>query len=381
MTGLPSDTVRYTSLDGLRGVAALVVLLHHLSMTIPSIALTYYPSATLLPVGSPVWWLTNTPLKVLTAGTEGVLVFFVLSGFVLALAPLRNESFDWVGYYPQRVARLYLPTLAALVLAAVLALLPRDGSAFSGPFLHGLADAQLGWGSLLKDASILFGSPFLVNPPMWSLVWEVWFSLLLPAFIAIALLVRQWWIAVLLGITLPVLGFLLGQDWLFYLPVFLVGVGLARGRAQLGLVADRIAALRWGSALWAVLLVAGILALICGWLWRGANLRSDGDAAVQFPISILGAALITVVCAYSPLAKRFLTLAPVAWLGRISFSLYLVHLPIVLAVAYLVGEGGWPLTVAIALPGSLAVAYLFYRWVERPSHLLAKRLPRMPRMR
>lgn len=370
----PAHAPRFASLDGLRGVAALIVVLHHLSMTVPSIALTYYPAASTLPAGSLLWWLSNTPLKLLTAGTEGVLVFFVLSGFVLGLTPLRDRDFDWIGYYPRRIVRLYLPTLAALALACVVALVPRDASAFSGPFLHGLADVELSFGGIVRDATILFGSPFLINPPMWSLVWEVWFSLLLPAFLAIALLLKRWWLTVAVGIALTALGAGTGQEWLSYLPIFLVGVGLAQGVDTLRALAawvDRRAA---ANAIWGVLFLVGVLALLAGWLWRGGHLRTESDAVIQLPLGVLGAAAITVVCMFSPGARRVLTWTPVAWLGRISFSLYLVHLPVILGTAYLLGEHRWPITVAIALPVSLGLAQLFYVAVEKPSHRLSRSL-------
>ncbi|MDA4895261.1 acyltransferase family protein, partial [Streptomyces sp. MS2A] len=105
---------RITGLDGLRGVAALVVLLYHASLVAR-------------PWLDPAAWttLTETPLKLLLAGTESVLIFFVLSGIVVALPALRG-GFDWARYYPARLLRLYVPVAAALLFAAALiVLLPR----------------------------------------------------------------------------------------------------------------------------------------------------------------------------------------------------------------------------------------------------------------
>ncbi len=75
---------RYRSLDGLRGVAALVVVVHHCLLTSIVLAATYRG-------GTTSGWglselLTRTPLHLLWDGTGMVLVFFVLSGFVLTLA-------------------------------------------------------------------------------------------------------------------------------------------------------------------------------------------------------------------------------------------------------------------------------------------------------
>ncbi len=89
----PAPTGRWKGLDGLRGLAAIVVVLHHSLLTSPSLALAYFggPKA---PVGSPSWLLTYTPLHLVWAGPEAVLVFFVLSGFVLTLPVLTSPAND-----------------------------------------------------------------------------------------------------------------------------------------------------------------------------------------------------------------------------------------------------------------------------------------------
>jgi peptidoglycan/LPS O-acetylase OafA/YrhL len=64
-------------------------------------------------------------------------------------------------------------------------------------------------------------------------------------------------------------------------------------------------------------------------------------------------------------------------LGRRSFSLYLVHEPIVVSVALLLGgRAPAPVTLAIALPFALAAAALFFRVVESPSHRFARAVSR-----
>jgi peptidoglycan/LPS O-acetylase OafA/YrhL len=62
----------------------------------------------------------------------------------------------------------------------------------------------------------------------------------------------------------------------------------------------------------------------------------------------------------------------VQWLGRVSFSLYLVHEPIVVSVALLLPpQLAWAVPL-ISVPIALVVGFLFSKWVERPGHALAK---------
>lgn len=76
------------SFDGLRGVAAVVVLIHHSLLTVPSLASAYYPTTVTAIAWSKSWLITYTPLHLIWAGTEAVCLFFILSGFVLTLPTL-----------------------------------------------------------------------------------------------------------------------------------------------------------------------------------------------------------------------------------------------------------------------------------------------------
>src|SRR3954470_23660048 len=104
---------RLPSLDGLRGLAALVVVVHHCALTVPALAAQMFGPDN----SSPAWWLAWTPAYLLWAGREAVLVFFVLSGFVLSLPRLSGgKSGRWASYYRKRMVRLYVPVVAAVAL-------------------------------------------------------------------------------------------------------------------------------------------------------------------------------------------------------------------------------------------------------------------------
>src|SRR5918911_5535391 len=98
MTDAGRDHSRNAALDGLRGVAALVVVGGHLVMaSAPALALAVDTRTT--PVDSTLGRaFLVTPLHVLWGGNEAVIVFFVLSGFVLALPQARGRPFSARSY-------------------------------------------------------------------------------------------------------------------------------------------------------------------------------------------------------------------------------------------------------------------------------------------
>ncbi len=388
-------------LDALRGVAAVIVLVHHVSMTAPSVSAAYTSSADVA-VFSPAWWVTLSPLKILFAGPEFVLVFFVLSGFVLVLTPLRRwpwtrpgtpdtasptstveadspgppapaPGYDWLAYYPRRIVRLAIPVVVSVGLAAAwILLVPRTGA--GGAWMAKQGSPDLGIGNLLREASILgfTGRPD-VNPPLWSLAWEMWFSLLLPIGVIFAVATRRWtpaWVAVLLATSTA--GYLLGVEPLMYLPAFGLGALLAANHGSLLAWSTRLAARRGGTLAWAAIAVLGPVLLIAYWLLRPALTEPWNSVALS--LRVPGAVLVVATVALWPPVQRMLGGRLLAWLGTISFSLYLVHFPIVVTFAQLFGPEHWWWGALVSVPLSLVLAQLMYRWVELPAQTLAGRV-------
>ena len=96
---MPGREKRVLSLDGLRGLGALMVFLLHVDIMVKPFG-----------GGGPSFF----------PGSASVMVFFILSGIVLSLVPFKhmgNGGYDWLGYYPRRVVRLCGPLFAAIALA------------------------------------------------------------------------------------------------------------------------------------------------------------------------------------------------------------------------------------------------------------------------
>ena len=351
---------RYSALDGLRGIAALVVVVHHVLLLSPSLAGAYRGER----VEGWEAWLTYTPLHLVWAGGEAVLVFFVLSGFVLALPAAQGRPLAWRAYYPQRLLRLYVPVFAAVVLALPQAMLLRPSEGASGSWWW-LAHADSGGlRDAAQDATLVFGTHWL-NSALWSLQWEVVFSLALPIFL---LLLRARW-SLIVGAALFALlaaGTLTGRDSLKFLPMFALGVLLCRHRDRLSLIAKRHGI---------VLLAVGAALLLTPWYEAGtaAGFPFFGSAAA-LGLKYIGALMVVVSFIAGPVARLTQSQRQVQWLGRRSFSLYLVHEPLAVSAAFLTGSQAPWLLLLIAVPVSLVVAEVFGQLVEGPSHRLSRRV-------
>lgn len=355
---------RLTALDGLRGVAALAVVLYHGS----KIAAPVLDGS----AGTAFRTLQDSPAKLAFAGTEAVLVFFALSGLVVAL-PAFRPGFSWRAYFPSRLIRLYVPVWAALLLAAGLVLLvPRPSATVTdGSWLQTATVHQVTWQQLLSEAT-LWPPVYKLDNVLWSLRWEVAFSLALPAFVWLAIALRRWALpAALVAVGLSIAGRLAGIDALVYLPVFFAGT----------LVASRIEDVRaWGGRrsrrFWELAGVASCATLIVGWLGRPLAHPDTLGGHLLWGFAAAGAVGLVVTAVGSDAASRLLSRRPVEWLGRVSFSLYLVHVPVLMTLAYLWGEAAWPVVLLVGIPASLVLAEVFTRLVEKPSHRLALRVRR-----
>jgi peptidoglycan/LPS O-acetylase OafA/YrhL len=367
---------RLGSLDGLRGVAALVVVFHHLSLVSPLFADLYLSPEYQEPaIGSGTWWLTATPLQALLAGQEAVVVFFVLSGLVVALPAVSREGFDWMAYYPRRVVRLYLPAVASVLLAAALILIhPQWQSNVTSLWTALYSRETTTWELVVNNFDLLFGDNSL-NNPLWSLRWEVLFSLALPLFVLLAFaLRRRIWLAAVVAWALSWLGLHLNNDCIRFLPVFFLGTLVAVRLPDLLAWASRNSGSRRWSAAWAAATAGAVVLLSLSWIVRSAS--PDNADLIDWAKSLTGpAALVLVMSAavWRP-ARAALTVAPARWLGRISFSLYLVHVPVILTVANILGHRSILATVVVSFAVSLGLAELFSRFVEQPAHRLARRV-------
>ena len=337
----PSSAAEFRpDIEGLRGIAILLVLLFH--------------------AGLP--W---TP-----GGFVGVDVFFVISGFLIT-GKLWRESQQPGGlnitrFYAWRIRRLLPAALVAIAVITVFGLLlaaPLDRSELAADgAASALSLANMRFiGSVDYFAATTSPSPFL---HFWSLSVEEQFYLVWPALIVLLTWrggsSRRLIVALLIGVvasfalsiwltdTSPARAFYLLPTRVWQLGVggllALVGVmGTSRGAGALawaGLAAVAVA----GVALTAEMPYPGLAALLPT---AGAVALLYGGAAPSGPVRLLAA-------------------APLRFLGKISYSLYLWHWPLLVLPLMFLERALTGVEIVVAVAAAIGVSWLSWRFVEQP---------------
>jgi peptidoglycan/LPS O-acetylase OafA/YrhL len=359
--------MRIKSLDGIRGLAAFVVMLSHLADTAPAFFQPHPPFTSIEFWTSPFAVLKYTPLRILVAGRAAVLIFFVLSGFVLYLSVRQGNSYG--SYLTRRATRIYLPFAFSIFFAAILYTIadPKVVASLSDwvNFQNWTDAPTLAY---LASNLLMSGVPEFptLNSPSWSLVHEMRISIIFP--LLVILLGYHYWgtIAVATIVSASALAFPFADPIAYtielsigYVCFFVAGAALAmRAREVVGTIKS--------LPNWLVMLL---------WLLAGTLLISPMNYNLNSLAPGLGAVLLISLCISSQIASRFLESGIAMWLGRISYSLYLIHVPIILAVLHL-GAGQLPLPVLwmIAVGISLPLAEICNRTIEQPAIRLGRKL-------
>jgi peptidoglycan/LPS O-acetylase OafA/YrhL len=362
---------RLVFLDGIRALGSLYVVFHHCCQIYqdPNVLprYGYYPF---------IPWLLRG---------RSVAVFMVLSGFCLMLPVAKSTAGTlrdgfW-GYLRRRGRRILPPYYVSVALTlALIALVPGMNRA-SGEF-WGRALPVFTRGNLLSHALLLQSlSPawnYRINPPLWTLgtEWALYFIfplVLLPIWRRFGLVTL-----VLAGI---VIGFmphaLLGKtawhfDWACPWFIGLFAIGMAGAVLQVGpnLSKNAVTLRRLAAGPWAAAILAAGFAVL--WRYR---------VAMDF---LFAASTIWVIlrCGSKPgehgLAfvqsslTALLQWPPMLALGRFSYSVYLIHGPVLMLIYRRIDSLGLTANARAAVmfllapPVALAVAWLFHRAVERP---------------
>ncbi|RJS92180.1 acyltransferase [Salinisphaera sp. Q1T1-3] len=380
---MPVASSRIHAFDSLRGLAAVSVLVSHLFLVMQGQANAAYARF--------FDWTrmaAATPLHVFWQGHAAVVVFYVLSGFVLYLL-LAGAQVSMPAYVAKRVVRLYVPYLAAIVLGIIgaHAVIGDTLIGFNG-WINKFWSWPVTWPAI--GAHLWFLGQFNADRydfTIWTLVHEMRISLVFPL---IFLMVRRlrWWAALMPFLVASVTMVALRQPaereamhiagfaahggltayvyTVHYLLAFALGASLAAHRERL------FAAYANLPGRTRVLL--GVLTATL-YVYGGRAMHVTGLTTMMpydWPLMI-AAALLLVTAAAEPGVRRLLESGPGLYLGRISYSLYLFH-PLVLLAMLHVFAGHVPLgwLLAAILVMSFVISDLAHRTIEQPAVALSR---------
>jgi peptidoglycan/LPS O-acetylase OafA/YrhL len=342
-------------LDGVRGAAALFVVLHHMWLAV-------WPN---FPRNTGPWWLGP-----LLYGHLAVAVFIVVSGFSLALAPLSGGASLRGGtrrFIRRRAWRILPAYWVALVFSTVIAAALLDSVTGPGP----IARSVVVHGLLLQDV-VESRAP---NGAFWSIAveWQIYFF-----FPVILWLARKRGVEAAVAATVGLVGVahLVAQvgppfDKIDHLtPQFLALFALGVLAAHVGR-GDPAARVRrpLGAVALVVLAAFGLLAVVAGSEWMVARYFF-----VDLGFGVAVACLLCTLCAGGATrVRRVLSSRAGRELGLFSYSLYLMHAPIVGVLdRYVVGAMAIPplarflVMLALGLPAVLVGCYGFHLLFEAP---------------
>jgi len=332
----PTRSEKLDAFEGVRGLASVGVFISHLMLAFwPILYSKSNPFLGVFP--KPVRWLSNTPLRVLYDGQFAVVLFFVLSGFVLSIAFFRRQSGEGIpGAAARRYVRLMIPAATSVFLAyiamtvggmhnAAAARLMDASVGFPHDWLGSFYRHEPSANAALRDAlwDAFFRGGTAYNPNLWTMSVELPGSFAVYAFVLLFGGLR-WRIAFYLAA-----GFVLMCNN-FFIFNFLVGVAVAdlyasNERSRRPIRLPLIAALALMAAAFYFVFKKPELGNYD--LWGMAGLRQSHC------FESAGSALLILTVAFSRSLQRLLELRWIAFLGSISFALYLVHLILICSVA------------------------------------------------
>lgn len=320
-------------LDALRCSAALLVFLSHWRILL-FCDYKFLASPSILTRG--LYFLTGM-------GRPSVMLFFVLSGYLVTGSAIRSrDSGRWsvFGYLNQRVTRLSTVLVPALALCALWDALGLHLRA------HGLYDGFILTEALRPHVAARFTFPILIqnllylqgvtsptfgsDDPLWSLAYEFWYYIFLIPLLYIA--GKNHTVVKLVAGVLLLAGLVfVGRDIALYFIIWLLGAGIAvLRRAVKGIPGDYSRLGVWMSA---ILVAAALFAMRARILPSGFR----GD----FALGLTCALFIWMSARDNRITKPTLVVRSAKNFAGWSYSLYLLHMPLLVLIAsFLAGTGG-----------------------------------------
>lgn len=339
-----SDATTYRpDIDGLRAIAVMAVVLHHLSA------------------------------RFVPGGYVGVDVFFVISGYLITKiihGEIAAGTFTFASFYERRVRRIFpalIAVLAAVMLLGWFVYLPSDY----------LATLRAAVGTILFAANIVFwrdlkegyfANDAKDNPllHMWSLGVEEQFYIIFPIFLILCMRYARGLLVPILvacaAASLALAAALVGAKSVavFFLTPFRVWELMAGCIVAIAAL-PQPASLRMRQSL----ALVAMLAIVVPVFAYTTETTFPGIAAV--PVVIGTALMIHLGAEGRTVVSTLLSWRPAVFMGLISYSLYLWHWPMIVFAKYLLGTSSLRYWIPLVLAASVAAAWLSYQFIEKPA--------------
>jgi peptidoglycan/LPS O-acetylase OafA/YrhL len=338
------QTAASVALDAMRGIAALLVLLDHCH--------NLFSPSSARPCEHP--HITYLLYALSSAGAEAVVLFFMLSGYLISgsvLRSLQQGRWNWKDYLTHRLVRLWLVLIPALVLCAMWDISRLAYTGVLSPGGAGLS-ALLGAENMTPKTfagNVLFVQQIYVHTfgsdrVLWSLAAEFWYYMLFPLGLLALRKETTMGMRVVYGLGFFGVAAFAGRAVVGLFPVWLCGAVLAM------VAAPKIG---WGIRWLTSLLYAPWVFFFAMTPWHWRYIKMDyilGGLTMGF--------LWVMLSARQKVDERMWVVKASRSLAGISYSLYLVHYPFLAFLAAVsVGMGKWPAAPVYLLAG-LAVCVL-----------------------
>lgn len=383
MASLDRAHHRFMELEGLRGMAAIIVVVFHALLLfypgmmygISSYGSTYTPN---MPLEK--FWYGN-PLGGLLSGTFAVSIFFVLSGFVLTVGFFQKKNPEIIKRLAaKRYIRLMLPALVSIMFAYALMKLGlsigqgQTSAITHSVWLQGLWTMPPHFLEAITQG--LYGMFMQVgasyNPVLWTISYELIGSFVVFAGALLFAQSKYRWI--IYGVML----FWLWNTWLF---------GFALGMLMADMYVSRrnvLAAIRQ-PLLWPLLILGIFLGgyppnETTGTLYAPLGISQLSMTQNQSFYTALGATLVVLCVILLPRLAGFFAHKRISILGRYTYSLYLVHMPLLLTVctgifvalhAHMGLHRASVISIVLYLVVVGIATYVFERFIDAPSTKLS----------